>query len=143
MLVLAEFGGHAALPPDPAFERDAGQFAGQVIGPTVIDAAELFDIAAPLQAQQVAAMRAAIDDGVDVAVVVARDDDRGLADRCCDIIARIRNFRGQAQEIPGRTFEDPLLFDLVLLGVGVEPEGDLGQTVRRPRNSRCRIGNPL
>src|SRR5580704_11488144 len=33
VLVLAKLGGHAALPLDPALERDAGQFPGQVIGP--------------------------------------------------------------------------------------------------------------
>src|SRR5262249_20085521 len=91
VLILAEFGWHAALALDPALERDAGQLPGQVIGPAVVDAAELFHIAAPLEAQQVAAMRTAIDHRVDPALAVSRDDDRRLANRRCDIIAWIGN----------------------------------------------------
>src|SRR5262252_1744801 len=134
VLILAEFGWHAALPLDPALERDAGQLPGQIIGPPVVDAAELFHIAA---------LRAAIDHRVDPAFVVSRDDDRGLANRRCDIIAWIGNLGCETEEIPGRALEDPLLLDLVLLGIGVEPERDLGEAVRRPRNSTHRLGAEL
>ena len=143
VLVLAKLGRHAALPLDPALERDAGQFPGQVIGPAVIDAADLFDVAAPLQAQQIAAMRAAVDKGVDFALGVAGDDDRGLADRRGDVIPRIRDLGGQTQKIPGRALEDPLLFEPVLVGIGVEAERDLGQAIRGPRNSPHRVGAEL
>src|SRR5205085_6350165 len=81
MLVLAEFGRHAALPLDAALERDAGQFAAQIIGPAVINAAEFLRIAAPLETQEVAAMRAAIKDGVYPPFAVAHYDDGSLADR--------------------------------------------------------------
>ena len=41
VLLLAEFGGHAALPLDAPLEGDAGQMAGEIIGPAVIDAGDL------------------------------------------------------------------------------------------------------
>src|SRR5215472_4761722 len=88
-------------------------------------------------------MRAAIDHRVDPAFVVSRDDDRGLANRRCDIIAWIGNLGCETEEIPGRALEDPLLLDLVLLGIGVEPERDLGEAVRRPRNSSHLSGAEL
>jgi len=65
------------MPPcrlTPAFEGDSGQLSGQIVGPAVIDAADLFDVAAPFETQQIAAMRAAVDDGIDPALRVARDD---------------------------------------------------------------------
>src|SRR5262249_44888487 len=88
MLFLAELGRHAPLPPDPALERDAGQFAGQIISPAVIDAADLFDVAALLEAQQIAAVRAAVDKGVYGTIRIAGDDYRGLADRGRDVVPR-------------------------------------------------------
>ena len=140
VVVLAEFRRHPALPLDPALESDAGQFAGEVIGPAVIDAFDLFGVALALDAQQIAAMGAAIGKGVDAAIRIAGHDHRGLADRRGDVIAGIRNLGGEAQKAPGRTLEDPLLFEPVLLGVGIEAERDLAQTVRRPRNTPHRLG---
>ena len=143
MVVLAELGRHPALALDPALERDTGQLAGQIIGPAVIDAADLLDVAAPLEAQQIAAMRATVDDGVDLALRIARDDHRRLADRRGDVIARIRDLRGETEKAPRRTLEDPLLLESVLVRIGVDPEGDLGQAIRGPRNSPHRVGAEL
>src|SRR5271169_3617911 len=140
VLVLAKLRGHAALPLNPALERDAGQFPGQVISPAVIDAADLFDVAAPLEAQQIAAMRTTVDKGVDFALGIAGDDYRGLADCRGNVIPSIRDLRGQTQKIPGRALEDPLLLEPVLAGIGVEAERDLGQAIRGPRNSPHRVG---
>ena len=61
-------GGHAALAGDAAAERDAGELAGEVIGPVVIDADDLLRLAALLEAEQRAAMGAAVLEGVDRAV---------------------------------------------------------------------------
>src|SRR5205085_12691813 len=41
VLLLAEFGRHAALPLDPALEGDPGHMAGDVVGPAVVDAGDL------------------------------------------------------------------------------------------------------
>ena len=106
----------------------------------MIDALDLPGIAAALDAQQVAAMGAAVDKGVDLAVIAAGHDDCGLADRRRDPIARIRDLGGEAQIAPGRPLEDPLLLQPVLLGIGVEPERDLGKPVRRPRHAPNFLG---
>ena len=109
----------------------------------MVDAVELFDIAAALETQQIAAMGTAIKNGVDLAFSIARHDHRHLANRRCDIIARIGNLCRKAKEIPGRPLEDSLLFDLVLLGIGIESEWNLGQAVRGPRNSSDFVGAEL
>src|SRR5467141_4780709 len=89
------------------------------------------------------AMRAPVDEGVDPARSVARDDHRRLADRRGDVIARIRDLCRETQKAPGRAFEDPLLLEPILLGIGVEPERDLAEAVRRPRDPPHRIGTVL
>ncbi len=64
-----------------------------------------------VEAQQVAAMGAAVDEGVDRAGGVAHDDDRGLADGGGDLVARLGDLGRQAQIVPGRPLEDPLLLE--------------------------------
>ena len=76
-------------------------------------------------------MGAAVDKGVDRAVRSAGDDDRDLADRRRDPIAGLGDLGFQAEVIPGRPLEDPLLFEAVLLGIGVDAEGHLAERVRR------------
>ena len=88
-------------------------------------------------------MRATVDKGVDLALGVASDDYRRLADRRGNIIPPVRDLGGQTQKIPGRALEDPLLFEPVLVRVGVEAERDLGQAIRGPRNSPPRVGAEL
>ena len=145
MLLLAELRRHAALALDALLERDAGQVAFEVVAPAVVDAGDLLAVALPGQAQQVAAMGAAVDEGIDRAVRPARDDDRDLADRRRHPIAGVRDLGGQAQIAPGRPLEDALLFERVLLGVGVEAEGDFADAVRRPadraRNLQAHLGH--
>src|ERR1700744_3099545 len=73
--------GHAALTLDAVLEGDAAQIALPVVGPGVIDATEiLFALAVSVEADQRAAMRAAVFEGVDLAVIVPDHHDRGLAD---------------------------------------------------------------
>src|SRR5437016_6253464 len=118
MVVLAEFRRHAALALDPALKGDPGQLAFEVIAPAVIDAGDLLAVALLGQAQEVAAMGAAVDEGIDRAVGPAHDDDRDLANRCRDPVAGLRDLGREAQIVPGWPLEDPLLLDPVLLGVG-------------------------
>ncbi len=80
----------------------------------MIDTAEFLDAALAFQAQQIAAMGAAVDEGVDRTGGVANDDDRCLADRGSDEIARFGEFDRQAEVIPGGALEQPLLFAGVL-----------------------------
>src|SRR6266542_7080295 len=105
MLVLAEFGRHAALALDAALKGDPGQLAGEVVAPAVIDAGDLLAVAFRGQAKEVAAMGAAVDKGVDRAVRPARDDDRDLVDGCRDPVAGLGELGFEAQVIPGRPLE--------------------------------------
>src|SRR5947208_7074099 len=111
MLVLAEFGRHAALALDAALEGDAGQLAGEIVAPAVIDAGDLLAVPLLGQAQQIAAVGAAVDEGVDRAIRAARDNDRDLADGRRDPIAGRGDLGFEAEVIPGRPLEDPLLFE--------------------------------
>ena len=138
VLVLAELRRHAALALHAVLERDAGELAGEVVGPAVIDAGEFLDAAGALQAQQVAAMGAAVDEGVDRAGRVAHDDDRGLADGGRDVVAGFGEFHREAEVVPGGSLEQALLLALVLRGVGIDPEGHLADAVRRPGDAGFR-----
>ena len=119
-------------------ERNAGQLAGEVVGPAVVDAGEFADIAAALDAQQIAAVGATIDERVDGTGRVAHDDHRGLADRGCDVIAWLGQFYRQAQVIPGRSLEQALLLALVLRRIRIEPEWHLAYAVGRPSHAGFR-----
>src|SRR5436190_9522574 len=142
MVVLAEFRRHAALPLDAALERYPGQLAGEVITPAVIDAGDLLAVTLLGQAQEIAAMGAAVDEGVDRAVRAARHNDRDLADCRGDPVAGLRDLRRQAQIAPGRPFEDLLLLEPVLLGIGVDPEGHLAERVGREAQAAVKsLGN--
>ena len=94
--------------------------------------------AGALDAQQVAAMGAAVDEGVDRAGRVAHDDDRGLADRGGDVVARFGEFHREAEVVPGGSLEQALLLALVLRLVGIDPEGHLADAVRRPGDTGFR-----
>ena len=68
-----------AAPGDAAAKGDTFEVASEIIAPGVIDAGQVLGMAAPLQADEIAAMGAAIDHCLDLAVLAARNDDRGLA----------------------------------------------------------------
>src|SRR5262249_59782221 len=70
---------HAAFAGEAALEGDRGQRAFQIVSPGVIDAGELLAVAMRLDAQHRALMGTAIDEGIDVSVLIAADDDRHLA----------------------------------------------------------------
>src|SRR5262249_5834934 len=113
---------------------------GEVIGPAVIDAGDLAAVPLFGQAQEVAAMGAAVDEGVDGTVRAARDDDRDLTDCRRDPIAGVGDFGCEAQIAPGRALEDALLLEPVLLGIGVDAEGNLAERVRREVHAGLEAG---
>ena len=80
MILHAERRRHAALALDAVLEGDADQITLPVVGPGVVDAAEILDVTALLQRDQSAAVCAAILERVDFAVRVARHDDWRVAD---------------------------------------------------------------
>ena len=57
-------------------------------------------------------MNASVGKGIDLTLAVAGHDDRRLADRRGDVVARIGDLACQTQEAPGRTLEDPFLLEL-------------------------------
>ena len=83
-------------------------------------------MAAALQADEVAAMGAAIDHRVDLAVLPAGDDDRRLAEEGRQVVARLRQFAGEREKLPGRPEKDPAELGAVDVGVGEHP-------IRHPR----------
>ena len=78
-------------------------------------------------------MGAAVQHGMDSAVIAAGDDDRRLAEKRRQIVARLRQFPGQGQELPGRAEEDVRKFGPIDVRVGKHPVG----------NPRIPLGRPL
>ena len=109
VLLRLAVGRHAALAGNAAAERDPGELAGEIVGPVVIDADDLARLAALLEAQQRAAMGAAVLEGVDDAVGVAGHHHRHVAEIGERKLVRRRQFRFKAQEGPGVAAEDALL----------------------------------
>src|SRR5262249_11146698 len=78
VLFEAETRRHAALAGDAAAKGDAIEVAFEIVTPGMVDAGQVVGMAASLQADEVAAMSAAVNHRVDLAVVPAGDDDRRL-----------------------------------------------------------------
>ena len=76
--------------------RDRGQMPAEVEGPGVIKAAEEPGRAGTLAADDVAAMRAGVEERARGAICVAHQDDRTPADPSGDKVARIGDFRFMA-----------------------------------------------
>src|ERR1700744_2955277 len=93
VLLHAEALGHAALALDAILERDAAEVALPVVGPGVVDAAEiLFALAVIVETDQRAAMGAAVLERIDLAVIVTGDHDRGVANLGGTEVAGLRQF---------------------------------------------------
>src|SRR5208282_5952105 len=107
VLLEAEARRHPALPGPPAAEGDTVEVACEIIAPGVVDAGQVVGMAAPLETNEVAAMRAAVDHRMDLAVLPAGDDDWGLAEKGRQVIARLRQLAGECQILPGRPEKDP------------------------------------
>ena len=132
MLRRVEILRHAALAAHAVAERDALQPAGKIVAPRMIDAGQRLGVAAFLQADQRALVRAAIDHRMDRAVLVARHDDRHFADCGEAPVARIGNLDLQAEEIPDRPAEQPLLFLGIDRGIREHAERHARHAVPRP-----------
>ena len=113
-------GGAALLPVGIAVaERNRAERAVGVEGPVVIAALKETDMALLLQADRVAAMRAAIVQHRDVSGIVAGDDDRVAADAAHDVVAGFGDLAGVADEDPGAA-EQPVHFEVEDGGVGID-----------------------
>ncbi len=119
MTAVVEIGTDAALAAHATAERNALQLAVEVIDPVVIDAVEFADVAVRLEAKHRALMRTAIKHRADAAVLLADRDHRRIAHVGGLVISAIRNFRFEAEEIPSRSLEQPLLLERVQIRVGV------------------------
>src|SRR5437764_11035311 len=71
-------------------------------------------------------MGAAVDHGVDLAVLATGDDDRRLAEKAGFVVAGLRQFGGEAEALPSRPEKDAVEFGAVDLRVREHP-------VRHPR----------
>src|SRR5580704_14877874 len=133
MLFHPETVGHAALSLHAILERYALQVALPVVGPCVIDAAEiLLALAVVVQTDQCAAMRAAVLERVDLAVAVAGDEHRRVANLGGAEIAGLRHLHFKRKVMPARPLKNQLLLGLVGL-VGLEhPVGYARQSIPRP-----------
>ncbi len=138
MLLHLEAVGHAALALDAVLERNAGQVALRVVIPGVIDAAEILAmLAAVFQADQRAAMGAAIFERVDFIVGVAGDDHRRVADVRRQEIARFGQFNFQREVMPVRPLEDFALLLCVNRLILKHPIRNAGETFRPRSRVRC------
>ena len=123
---------HAALAAEPLAERNAGEVAGKIVAPVVIDADDVARLAALVEHQQRAAMRAAVLEGVQRAVLVAGHHDGHGAEVGAAIAVGAGQFGLEAKEAPGRPAKDPRLLLLVDVAVGIDPIGHPREPFRRP-----------
>src|SRR6266436_4371234 len=89
-------------------------------------------MAAPLETNEIAAMGAAVDHRVDLAVLSAGDDDRRLAEKGRQIIPRLRQLAGKREILPGRPEKDPPELGAIDLGIGEHPVWNAGIAFGRP-----------
>ena len=87
-----EVGRHAAFAIHTAGERDRAQVAAQIVAPGVIDALEVLPAAGIVQADQRAAMRAAVLEGRELAVLGARHHHGHAADKGGAVVADVGKF---------------------------------------------------
>ena len=139
-----EIGRHAALAAGALLEGDRGQTARKIVGPVVVDAGQPpIGPSGLVDADQIAAMDAAIDHRVDAAVRVADGEDRRVADPRAPVVAGFGDFLLQHDEMPDRPAEYPGLFRLVDIGVRIDPVGDPAHPLRGPFQHRVDRHLPL
>lgn len=108
VLLRVEVLRHAALAAHATAERHAGEAAVLRVRPPVVHADVLLRVAESLAAHDRATMPAAVHEGRNHAVVLARHHDRRLAHQRGAIVARLGDFGLEAQVAPRRPAEDPL-----------------------------------
>ncbi len=114
---------HAALAAEALAERDAGEIAAEIVAPVVVDADDVARLAALVEHEQRAAMSAAVLEGVELAVLVARHDDRHGAEVGAAIAVGPRQLGFEAEKIPGGAAKDARLLLVVDVAVRVDPIG--------------------
>src|SRR5215813_3678998 len=107
-------------------ERDADQRSIVAIGPAVIGTRERGGVAGIGSAQPVAAMAAHVEEGVNLAVRVAHDQDRVLPYVGREEVARLRDLALVAEEEPAAS-EDPL--ELLLVDLSLDEDATADQSV--------------
>jgi len=113
MIGHPETGRHTALAFHPVLECDGLQVAAKVITPGMVNALKVFRAGARVvQADQGPAMRATVFERGDRSVIIAGDHDRHPPNSGRPPVPGIGYFVFEAEIIPDRAFEDPLLFDL-------------------------------
>ena len=123
MLSHVEIVRHAALAAQAVAEGHALQPSREVVAPRMVHAGQRFRVAAILQADKRALVRAAIDHRMDRAVLVAGDNDRHFPDRREPPVAGIGNLDLQAEKIPDRSAEQQPLLARIDFRVGEQAEG--------------------
>ena len=129
---MSKDGSSPPLPRTPRRNGIAVRRAVEPVAPLVIDADMLGRVPGRLAPHQRAAMGAAVDEGLDLAVAVAVDDDRRVADPGGAKVAGIGDFRVEDQIAPCRAAEDRLLLAGVKLGVVIKPVRHPAVVVPRP-----------
>src|SRR5262249_13953983 len=80
---------------------------------------------------QRATMRAAVLEGIELAVRIPGDDDRGVADKGSDEVAGVLYLDRQAEIVPGGPLEDALLLGAVDVLVLKDPVRHAGHAIAR------------
>jgi hypothetical protein len=91
---------------------------------------------APLQADEIAAMRTAVDHGVDLAIEAAGDHDRGFAEKGRREITGLRDVACEREKLPSRSEKDPGELLAIDLRVGEHPVGHARIALGRPFERR-------
>ncbi|EWS62853.1 hypothetical protein Y695_03916 [Hydrogenophaga sp. T4] len=136
MVLGVEVGRHAAIDlavlPHAAAKGHTLQVAVGRVAPLVVGADELGLVAVALAAETHAAVRADVLHHMDRAVGGAGHDDRTFADHAALEVARVGDFRFQADVTPVALVEEALQFALVALLIGVDGEGDAAGAAQLP-----------
>src|ERR1700722_6102393 len=85
-----------------------------------------------LETDEVAAMGAAIDHRVNLAVLAAGDDDRRLAEKRRLVVARVGQLVGQDEELPSGAEKQSVQLGAVDVGIGKDAVGDPRIAFLRP-----------
>ena len=107
----------------------------------MIDAGNLLRLAALLEAQERAAVRAAVLEAVERAPLVARHHHRHAADESRLEVARVGQLGFEPQEIPGRSAVDALLLARVDALVLVHPIRDAREPLGGPSSGFGHFGH--
>ena len=129
---MVEIVRHAALALNAPLKRNGGEIALQVVGPVVIDAGQPLDRAAFLDADEIAAMGAAIDHRVEGAGLITHNDNWDIAHHGCLEIAGFGNFTAEAEETPGGALKDLFLLLREDRFIRINGIGDFAEIVRVP-----------